>query len=223
MRLLIANIMVTALFMFSAVSASAVSFILTTDYDGVSILGHNDTVTVTVTLDATDLSGGTDTTQGWMSDVSLDGSIWSVDPGGFQSLLVFGVPFPSSGTFGGIPLISPLAPNNTLDQNVVRMGIWFDVTPHGEPGFDLLWASEVLATVTLRVANLPNAPGASVLTNLTTFFASGSFMDLNGSPLAGVNFNGVQVAIATIPEPTTALLLGLGLAGLAAVGRRRAK
>lgn len=223
MRLLIANIMVTALFMFSAVSANAVSFILTTDYDGVSLLGLNDTVTVTVTLDATDLSGGTDTTVGWASDVSIDGSIWTVDPGGFQDLLVFAVFFPSFGAFGGVPLVSPLQPSNTLDQNVVRMGIWFDATPHSEPGFDLLWASEVLATVTLRVANLPTGPGASVLTNLTTFFASGSFMDLNGSPLAGVNFNTVQVAIATIPEPTTTLLLGLGLAGLAATGRRAAQ
>ena len=219
MRVLIVNFMVTALIMLGAASASAVAFVLTTDYGG-GTLGLGDQVVVTITLDTSDLSGNVfDETLGWASSVSIDGSIWTV-VGGTQSPLVYEFePFP--GFFiGGMPLISPLPPNTTLDPNEVRMGIWGANPALSEDGNDLRWGVEQIATVTLQVTGL--LPPGESLTSLTSFFASGDSFNLNGAALGGVGFNGITVAIEVIPEPGTALLMGLGLAGLAAAGRRRA-
>lgn len=221
MRVLFVNFMVTALIMLGAASASAVAFVLTTDYGG-GVLIVGDQVVVTITLDTNDLAGGTDQTLGFASSVLLDGSIWAVvGGGGTQNPLVYDFEIaPSFGVFGGVPLVSPLAPNNTLDPNEVRMGIWGGATPFSEPTNTLRWGVEQLATVTLEVIGL--LPVGETTTPVNSFFASGDSFNLNGANLGGVGFNGVNILVEVIPEPGTALLMGLGLAGLSAAGRRRA-
>jgi len=75
-----------------------------------------------------------------------------------------------------------------------------------------------VGSVTLRLV----APGVEP----TIFFSgrggTGDGFDLNGTDiLASFGSNLLGIDIVPIPEPGTALLMALGLAGLSAAGRRR--
>jgi hypothetical protein len=54
-------------------------------------------------------------------------------------------------------------------------------------------------------------------TGATTFDLTVTLYEVGINPISGLN----EWSTVPIPEPSTALLLGLGLTGLAAKGRRR--
>ena len=207
MRFLIINLVTAALLVFSAATASAVTYTVVDNSGGDIAVG--DSVVLVLSFDTTDLTDDSDTTLGWGISIGIDGSAWNVEPGGSQNELAFATVIPSFGTFGGVPLVSPLPPNNGLDPNIIRAGVWGSataITPNP-------WGNEVLATVTVTAMRAGTF-------DLTPFFAPGDSFELNGDANYPANFVGTTITV--VPEPGTALLMGLGLAGLAAAGRRQA-
>jgi hypothetical protein len=66
----------------------------------------------------------------------------------------------------------------------------------------------------------PNPVGAPLLRRLSIPVSLPLVLNLGDINL-NASITGNIVAFATVPEPTTALLLGIGLAGMAAIGRKR--
>jgi hypothetical protein len=135
-------------------------------------------------------------------------------------LFVAAVPFPpapsqSLGSIGAGPVIK-IASGPAFDQ-IQAMAF---ASGAGSVG---LGPNLSAATVFLEVI----APGAFDLN--FGFFFSNDLVSINGQTFAGTDVTGIggvtvnapTIAIAIVPEPGTALLMGLGLAGLAAAGRRR--
>lgn len=193
-----------------ATAAGAITLTATTDAPMSVAVG--DTFTVFVELDTSDLS--TEVTNGVAFSLGIDGTALAVvTDGGTQLLVLFPVVIPSIGTFAGVPLVSPLPPNNNLDADVVRMGIWGSATPLSEPS-GLAWGIETdAATVTLEVL-----PGATGILNIDPIFALGEGIDLDGVLVTSGVFNGFTV---TVPEPSAALLSFAALTTLLGVARRR--
>ena len=111
----------------------------------------------------------------------------------------------SAGTgFGGVPEVEIIAAINLDDM--------FGATAFDDPGLDGSPGS-----VQFQLLFEAAGPGATTL-----IIGGGSDLDgVSGGDNPGVIINDT-VTITVIPEPGTALLMGLGLAGLAAAGRRRA-
>lgn len=71
--------------------------------------------------------------------------------------------------------------------------------------------------------SISNAGGGKMVVNATLMPVNGGFLSgplLAQVTLNGVNFNNASVALSSVPEPTTLLLLGPSLAGLAMLRRR---
>jgi hypothetical protein len=71
--------------------------------------------------------------------------------------------------------------------------------------------------------SISNAGGGRMVVNATLMPVNGGFLSgplLAQVTLNGVNFNNTSVALSSVPEPTTLLLLGPSLAGLAMLRRR---
>ena len=203
------------LILLSAAPAGAVSFSVTSNgATQIFMPGIGETITLTLTLDASDLT--TETTMGWGISIAIDPAAWSV-VGGTQ--VPVAMPSDFNGVpFGGINLLSPLPPNNTLDPNVIHVGIWgspiaADPTNcSGEGVCDMAWGVQDIATIQL----LSLQPWVGVIPPI---FAFGDGFDANGVQIDdSIALNGLTVFV---PEPGPVLLIGLGLAGLAATGRRK--
>ena len=203
MKYAVSAIMTIACAVLGATAASAVTFTATSDAPAVLAVG--DTFTVDVEFDASDLS--TETSLGFAFSVDIDGTAFAVVTG-TQLDLVFPVVIPSVGTFGGIPLVSPLLPNNSLDADIVRMGVWGSATP-----VDPQWGIEIPATVTLEVL-----PGASGDYDLAPFFAPGDSLEVDGDSNYPATMVGTTV---TVPEPGAGLLSFAALASVIGIVRVR--
>jgi hypothetical protein len=213
MRLLITNLLATALVLFGAASASAVSVSMTSDYNGVDILGVGDRVTVSVFLNANVVG-----IQLLSVGVQFDPSIWQYNP---QPTVPTYILYGMSGS-GMTAMTTQLEaqqdpwqlwPGATIPPGVGQVNVNF-----ADPSFvgTLVTNPNVqIATIELEVHSLGDGESTIAITSLS----GGNVLQVAGVvqplPTAG-NFT------VYTPEPGTAVLVGLGLLGLGVAGRRRA-
>jgi len=218
MRLLITNVLAMALLMFGAASANAFSTSMSSNYGG-GDLSTSDTVTVTVDFDST----GNDIAILSVS-VLFNEAVVSWDQGASSSptyaLYVAGGRANVSlaelstnmtiraGTSNQILLdwSSNSLPSGTRDQ----CGDYGTYPVNGGNGCGF-----TMATLVFHVDNQSD-DAAFTLSNSSP----GNIFQLGDTSQPGNAVSGDF--IVTTPEPTTALLVGLGLLGLGVAGRRRA-
>ncbi len=162
---------------------------------------------------ATGLAGGADAAvvlNGGFTVTTTTSQIGTVpDTTGFTNLTLFsGVP-QNSDLFD----IFSLAPVTTQPISVS-----FSLSEQG--------AAPVSTVVSGTITGSPGAEDLGSVTfapNLVRF-ASGDFMNIKLSSASfGNDFNGTVIATFTVPEPASAMLLGVGLSGVAAASIARAR
>ena len=207
MRLLITNLLASALLIFGAASAHAFATTMTSNYSNGTVLTTGDTVSVTVNFDS---EGAADISLLSVS-VLFNDTIMSWDQGASSS--------PSyalyvSGGKGNQYLI-PATTNLTLRTGTSNQ-ILLDFQNTALPGGNRDPGSFDMATLVFSVTDTGSGLAAFTLSNNSP----GNILQLaDGSN--PVNALSGDFDVVT-PEPTTALLVGLGLAGLGVAGRRRA-
>jgi len=230
MRILTINLLGTAALLLGASVASAVSFDLTSNYDGVSVLGISDTVTVQIFLD----------TEGQFDlqvlDIGLlfDDGIFQYAGGSMASYLLYAPPgvvgrppapvswieplpqYRDSWDLANCPdfaftncLASPTLFPGTI-SGLVNTG-YVEAYDHGTraTGFDILFATMVFHV--LSVGDGLGEIDLAMTTANRVQLIDGTILD------SQIGFSG-SFAVVT-PEPGTAILLALGLAGLIAFKR----
>lgn len=213
MRRMITNLLATALVLFGAGTASAFSVTMTTDYDGVSVLNPGDLVNVELFLDA-DAIG----IQLLSVAVIFDQTIFQYNP---QSLAATGVP--TYILYGGSGMLM-----TSLDAQQDPWLLWPGLPPGpnqlqvnvnwADPTFNGTFTTGLgikIAGLQLQVIAQGDKAGEVILSSTTSsnvFQVANAVIPL---PVSG-SF------VVNTPEPTTAVLVGLGLLGLGVAGRRRA-
>jgi len=112
-------------------------------------------------------------------------------------------------TFEGVARVSQPFTLATDPDGLVRAASFAALSPSGVGS-----ANQLLATLTFQAVGA----GSGALTNL---LAQGDDILSNGASVAGSVSSQPSASITVVPEPGTALLMGLGLSGLAVAGRRR--
>ena len=197
----VAHFLAMALITLGATSAYGYSTTMSSNYGGT--LGVGETVTVEVFFDT---QGEADVT---LLSVSVlfdsDAFTWA---GSSPTYILY--------TGGkGANYLKPATTNLTLRVGTTNQ-LLIDFQNNILPGSNAASGSAVIATVTFHVDALGDGSADFALSNSHP----GNILQLgdNSNPTNSVSGN---FAIAT-PEPTTAVLVGLGLLGLGVAGRRRA-
>ena len=199
MRLILINVLTVGLLLFSAASASAISLFF--DAPSSTNLLPGEQFTIDLRLNTEGETQMTSVFASVFADPSLFTFVSGTSPGAilvnfdtFATLSRFSQPF----VLGGDP------------AGQVRAVSYASLDPVGTSA-----TSAVVGTLTFVAL----APGTI---NLNFLIAPGDDVTVNGVSVSGAVGLGQSASITVVPEPTTALLMGLGLAGLAAAGRRKA-
>lgn len=230
MRLLFTNVLATMLLLLGASVASAVNFTMTSNYDGVSVLQPSDTVTVSLFLN----------TEGALNlvvadvGVQFDGGILAYNEGASSMTSYLLYAMVPSGKTTITRWMEPL-PNHVNGGSVDFYG-GLDATPkiflgtipnlittgYATPDFGgTLVASNniLLATIVFHVVGNGDGLGEidvlMTTANAVAQIQGGVTVDISNTVTTTGSF-----AVYT-PEPGTAIMVGLGLAGLAVAGKRR--
>jgi hypothetical protein len=214
MRLLTTNLLAVALLLFGAASASAYATTLSSSYDGTQIA--SDSITVSVDFDT---EGGTDV----MSlSVGVIFNTENLQQTGFtQPTYLLYTPTQGSGMAA--------IPANGLYPNAAATGTWGGTNPAPPLSkFNIAWTCSNFPSGGCDAAGGGNL---GVLTFHIISTATTSNIDLqvsgDGNTLEGTGgsanilpntVSGAPIVIT--PEPSTALLIGLGLVGLGVAGRK---
>jgi len=201
MRFFITNLLATALVVFAAGSASAIG--LTLAGANGQLVGVGDSVTVTVTLDA-DVTGIVLISTG----VLFDDTILSYNQGASSS------PTYILYVNGKTPYMTPATNPPELrigTTNQVNVDWTATSLTAGSGGTGV----ELLATLVFDVI----AVGDGVADIGLSITSPGNIVQLAGGINTTATLRGAGTVIT--PEPTTALLVGLGLLGLGVAGKRR--
>ena len=204
MRLLITNLLASALLIFGAASAHAFATTMTSNYSNGTVLGVGDTVEVTVNFDS---EGAADISLLSVS-VLFNDTIFSWDGGTSPTYALY-----VSGGKGNSYLI-PATTNLTLRTGTSDQ-ILLDWQNTALPGGNRDPGQFDMAVLSFTVQDL----GAGVASFTLSNSSPGNVLQLSDGSNP-VNAISGDFDVVT-PEPTTALLVGLGLAGLGVAGRRR--
>jgi hypothetical protein len=212
MRLFITNLLATALVLFGASVASASTLTMQTSYAG-ETLGVGDTVTVELIFDATE------------TGIQLFGSNVLFDP----TVLAY---VPTEQTSLGVPTYILYGMSGMAGSSLyAQQNPWVLWPGLNQPGFNQVnvnWADPsfngtfvtgsnlFIASLTFQVIDAGDGIGEIVL----TIDAEGGIFQVSGDPNSPLTIANGNVNVIT-PEPTTAVLVGLGLLGLGVAGRRR--
>ena len=199
MRFLLINVVTVGLMLFSAASASAISFFFTNA--SATEVSPGDPFSIELRMDT---QGETDITSVFVS-VGSDASIFAFTGGTSPGQILF-----NTSTFEGIARVSQPFVLSTDPAGNIRAASFASLSPSNVSA-----TNQLLATLNFDVRD----PGTTVI---SVFIAIGDDVTVDGVSVIGSLTFVESVAITVIPEPSTALLMGLGLAGLAAAGRRNA-
>ena len=203
MRLFISNLLFTmGLLLLSASTASAISLYL---HSPITTIGLGDTVTVELLMDT---EGETQVTSVFTS-VGNDNSLaLSFTSGTSPGQILF-----NTSTFEGVARVSnPVdgVPGDAAGR--IRAANFATATPTGS---GVASAKQLLATLIFTGTQV----GDAILAPLA--IVGSDEVTVATVSVTGQVSLGEPLSITVIPEPGTALLMGLGLAGLTAAGRRR--
>lgn len=215
MRLLKINLLVAALMVFGAATSSAYRVDFATAAFGTTI-NQNDLISIDVVLDTEGQGDITLVGVGVLFDEAV--FTYRQDLSSVTSYLLYtGAKAPyliADPSCGGYPSTGAcgIYPTRT---NQVQVGFLSSGLPAGAPGATPPGGS-VLTTLVFEAVG--NGVGSFAF-DFDSFYGSILQLgDLTNPPL-GLGASGV----VTVPEPTTALLVGLGLVGLGVAGRRSRK
>ncbi len=214
MRLL-TSVLASVAILFVAASASAsVSFSATATTNGTSL--NSLVVGNTVTLNIRISSTGTPAVFGLGAAVEGYSSVASFQSGNAVTGYLFEIVIPAVGAFNGLDNLA----GGALAENAagfVQIANSASLTGRAGTGAQDAGLNGLASDAQFRVTFMVTAPGSATIT-VGGNSALGNVTVLAGGLTEAIN--NASIAITVIPEPGTALLMGLGLAGLAAAGRR---
>lgn len=213
MRLLMINLLATAVVLLGATSASAFSLFISDVLQPTGTAVTSDQVIIEISLDA-DGAG----IEGFSLGLVYDADIFEyVQGASAATTYILFSPNEGKGKPSVYLVPSPTPPNQwpgTVAPGTEQVNVDFV-----EPTFGATRATGngiFLATIVFHIEGAGDGLGEINL-SLTS---GGNLFRVNGSDIGGSVTLGPGVSVVT-PEPTTAILVGLGLVGLGVAGRRR--